>query len=385
MPTIAHSHLPKPRSWDEFEDILLSTTKIRWQSPQFYRNGRAGQRQDGVDIYGYPNAEIGNGICGVQGKNTINGLSLAVIKTEISNAESFQLNKLTLATTADRDAARQAEIRQISSEREAEGKFSVDILFWDDIAQDLCKDEAELFKHYPQFRSKGKGGDSHGSGGAGGGAAGGGDGGVATGTGGAGGGGSGSPWGGGGGGGGGEGGPGGDGGIGGGGGGGGKGQSGGRGGAGAIVISYTPITNAPAPKNLYQLFERKSSAEGFVAPSQTVLKTGSGDFNAEVRLSWGANCGLTSLWFYIPANNLAYEACKNITKVFAKLLVSLDVQRSLPLAAGCSETPKTPALARFSGAIHIFSEVKFSNTETDQLITFYDEHGFSVTICNSLS
>ncbi len=38
---------PKPR--DEFEDIVLAAAKLRFDSPDFFRNGRQGQARYGVD------------------------------------------------------------------------------------------------------------------------------------------------------------------------------------------------------------------------------------------------------------------------------------------------------------------------------------------------
>jgi hypothetical protein len=45
-------------------------------------------------------------------------------------------------------------VRELSEERIRAGKFNVGILFWDDISGDLPSNEAEFFKHYPQFAPK---------------------------------------------------------------------------------------------------------------------------------------------------------------------------------------------------------------------------------------
>ena len=84
MPTISSSKVPSPKSWDEFEEITLSAAKLRWNSTDFYRHGRQGQKQDGVDIWGYD----GKRHIGVQCKNTTGELGLAVVETEIANAET---------------------------------------------------------------------------------------------------------------------------------------------------------------------------------------------------------------------------------------------------------------------------------------------------------
>jgi hypothetical protein len=52
MPTLAHMHVPRPKGWDEFQDITLTSLKLRWRSPNLTQNGRSGQPQAGVDIYG---------------------------------------------------------------------------------------------------------------------------------------------------------------------------------------------------------------------------------------------------------------------------------------------------------------------------------------------
>ena len=47
----------------------------------------------------------------------------------------------------------QKDVRETSKQRAAQaGLFKVDVLFWDDICQDLAKDDGIFFQHYPQFR-----------------------------------------------------------------------------------------------------------------------------------------------------------------------------------------------------------------------------------------
>lgn len=151
MPTIASSNIPTPRSWDEFEDIALAAAKLRWNSTDFFRNGRPGQKQDGVDIWGHDDDDRH---IGVQCKNTVDGVSLKTVEAEIANAELFEpkLDRLYIATTAKRDSSLQKEVRDISANRAKKDLFKVDVLFWDDICQDLAKDDEIFFRHYPQFR-----------------------------------------------------------------------------------------------------------------------------------------------------------------------------------------------------------------------------------------
>lgn len=153
MPTIASSQVPPPKGWDEFEEIVLSAAKLRWDSTDFFRHGRQGQRQDGVDIFGKD--KNGREI-GLQAKNTLDGVTEAMAKAEIGNAGSFQpkLDVLYIVTSAPTDAPTQQVVRNLSKAQIAAGSFQVEILFWNDVFQDLAKDDAVFFKHFPQFRGE---------------------------------------------------------------------------------------------------------------------------------------------------------------------------------------------------------------------------------------
>lgn len=153
MPTIASTNIPTPKSWDEFEDITMDAAKVRWNSTNFFRNGRPGQKQNGIDIWGDDDE---NRHIGVQCKNSVAGISIETVMNEIENSEAFEppLNLLYIATTAKRDAELQKSVRKVSNQRSSAGKFCVYILFWDDICNDIAKDDGVFFKHYPQFRGK---------------------------------------------------------------------------------------------------------------------------------------------------------------------------------------------------------------------------------------
>lgn len=153
MPTIASSAVPPPKSWDEFEDITLAAAKLRWNSTDFQRNGRTGQQQDGVDVYGHDDDDRH---IGIQCKNTVGGISLKMVREEVGYAEAFKpaLDRLYVATTAKRDSPLQKEVRMLSQARHKEGKFRVDVLFWDEICQDLARDDGVFFAHYPQYRGR---------------------------------------------------------------------------------------------------------------------------------------------------------------------------------------------------------------------------------------
>lgn len=150
MPTYAQMRLVPPVDWNEFEDISKSAFVQRWSNPNLTRHGRQGQKQDGVDIYG---GDHFNNFVGIQCKNTIGQITEKIITDECAKAENFptQLTALYIATTASRDVSIQKFARNLSEERKAQGKFPVEIVFWEDIQADLTKNEAAVKQHYPQL------------------------------------------------------------------------------------------------------------------------------------------------------------------------------------------------------------------------------------------
>jgi hypothetical protein len=71
----------------------------------------------------------------------------------VRQAEGFQpaLSTYMIATTAPRDADLQRKVRLLSAERQSEGKFSVDVVFWDDIQSHLVAHDDLLRSYYPQL------------------------------------------------------------------------------------------------------------------------------------------------------------------------------------------------------------------------------------------
>ena len=152
MPTVPQSELPIPKSWDEFEDIVADLYGRAWNDPNTRRYGRTGQAQQGVDICGRP-ARLQGRYAGVQCKRYEPGtLTLEIVEAEIAKAEEFKppLAEYTIATTARRDAGLQEAVRLITQEREAAGKFSVHIAFWEDLCSVLTHPDNNdlLRKHY---------------------------------------------------------------------------------------------------------------------------------------------------------------------------------------------------------------------------------------------
>jgi len=159
MPTPTTINLPPPKSWDEFEDIVLDIFSRLWDDPHTQRYGRSGQAQHGVDIYGQRSGGNEEYIA-IQCKLYSNGkLKPSTIAEEVEKLEGFPLpvSEYIIATTAIRDVAVQNQVIALNKERVAVGKALVYIYFWEDLQSQLAEPENRdllnnlLEKHYPGF------------------------------------------------------------------------------------------------------------------------------------------------------------------------------------------------------------------------------------------
>lgn len=113
--------LRRPSNWQDFETLCKKLWGEIWNCPEIQKNGRQGQEQSGVDVFGMPFSE--KEYYGIQckGKSEYNHsqFSEAEILEEINKAESFEpkLKKFYLTTTAQNDAKIQAFVRKINVDR----------------------------------------------------------------------------------------------------------------------------------------------------------------------------------------------------------------------------------------------------------------------------
>ncbi len=153
MPSPATTDLPRSKSWDEFEDICADVLKRIWADPYIVRNGRSGQRQNGVDSFGLPKHLGGSSskkYAGAQCKET-DELTIEVIEEEVDKAKDFKpvLSEYLMMTTAPRDSKVQEEVRTKSWPFER-----VHLMFWDDISLELSGHDDLLQKHFPGWMKK---------------------------------------------------------------------------------------------------------------------------------------------------------------------------------------------------------------------------------------
>jgi hypothetical protein len=150
MPSPSTSKLPTPRSWEEFEDICADVLKRIWDDPYVTRNGRTGQGQNGVDIFGRPqhlNVQATTPVFAVAQCKAVEALTLYDIKCEVAKAEGFAPvpAEYLLLTTLSRDVALQAAVR------ETQWPFSVRLMFWEDLSLELAGHPDLLKKHFPAW------------------------------------------------------------------------------------------------------------------------------------------------------------------------------------------------------------------------------------------
>lgn len=136
---MAKKTLRKPEYPDDFEDLCLRLWKEIWQTSSIKKNGRKGQSQNGVDIYGKPKYEDKySGIqCKVKEENLGSYITKEEIENEIRLAKSFQppLKSYFIATTSSRDGKIQEFVREKDIENTSNSLFEIDIFFWEDIVE----------------------------------------------------------------------------------------------------------------------------------------------------------------------------------------------------------------------------------------------------------
>jgi hypothetical protein len=147
-------HLPPPGNWEDFETLCLEVWRDVWGDPAAQKNGRRGQAQAGVDVFGQVG---GHGAWrGVQSRSKLTPtaeLTIEEVEQATADAERFvpPLEHFTIASTVSRDAVLQVEVRRLSAAREAVGKFGVSLASWDDILDLLAPRPSVVRSLYPDL------------------------------------------------------------------------------------------------------------------------------------------------------------------------------------------------------------------------------------------
>lgn len=145
-------NLRKPKNWQDFESLCKKLWGEIWSCPNnIKKNGRGGQKQDGVDIYAIPKGETE--YYGIQCKCKDENLDPKITKSEIDSilieAQKFapKLKSFLIATTSPKDSTIEEYVRQKNIEHLNKHLFSIELYCWDDIV-DLINENANTFKWY---------------------------------------------------------------------------------------------------------------------------------------------------------------------------------------------------------------------------------------------
>jgi len=142
--------LPIPSNWQDFESICHHLWKEIWNDPNAQKNGRNGQKQNGVDIFGTP--IYSKYFSGVQCKKKDYLLGSYLKESEIidecNNAKKFSpaISSFSLATTTPRDSNMQKIARELTDQEVY--PFSVQIWSWDDIQTEIVFRPLILGQYY---------------------------------------------------------------------------------------------------------------------------------------------------------------------------------------------------------------------------------------------
>lgn len=156
----AKKQLRKPENWDDFENLCKKLWGEIWECKEIKKNGRKGQSQNGVDVYGIPNGEkLYYGIqCKGKDEYSHKLLSENEIDREIELAKSFKppLAKFYFATTANKDSKIEEYIRIKDLENRQRYLFEVHLFSWDDIVDliDENKQTHDWYLNLHKFKQK---------------------------------------------------------------------------------------------------------------------------------------------------------------------------------------------------------------------------------------
>jgi hypothetical protein len=153
--------LNKPEYWQDFESLCKKLFGEVWECRNTIRkNGRTGQEQCGVDVYGIPKGE--DAYFGIQckGKDVYTGAKLTEreVMNEISKARAFQpaLKVFVIATTGNKDVGMEAFVRNEDIKSRLNGGFEIQLYAWEDLV-DLIDEHEDVYRWYltgQQIRGK---------------------------------------------------------------------------------------------------------------------------------------------------------------------------------------------------------------------------------------
>jgi hypothetical protein len=141
--------IPKPKNWQDFERHSKVLFECILKDPHTQLNGRSGQPQHGVDIFG---CRDGSGPwIGIQCKGKSAGYGKSVdekeLRAEVLKAKGFRprIREFFLVTTAPNDERIQEVARRITMEGQSSGRtFIVSVWGWDTLELEISQHDKAL-------------------------------------------------------------------------------------------------------------------------------------------------------------------------------------------------------------------------------------------------
>ncbi len=146
MSLLSATQIPKPADEQAFERASVVLWRGLLNDPSVQRNGRRGQRQNGVDLFGLRDGNADWHV-GIQCKLKSEGhaLSETEVRDEVTKARTFKppLKEYYLITTAPDDVAMQELVREITRELAAAGTpMRVFVWGWNTLEERISEDAA---------------------------------------------------------------------------------------------------------------------------------------------------------------------------------------------------------------------------------------------------
>lgn len=155
MPALTQTQIPKPADEQVFERASIHLWRCILKDPNVQKNGRRGQRQNGVDVIGVRNGDS-NHLVGIQCKLKGEGKELTEteVRREVTKALTFKppLKEYFISTTAPDDVAIQELARQITQELKKNGtELIVNVWGWNTLEDQISEHDKAIKAFDPSY------------------------------------------------------------------------------------------------------------------------------------------------------------------------------------------------------------------------------------------
>ncbi len=144
---------PPPDQPSVFESLCLDLWQAIWGDPGAQKNGRSGQPQAGVDVFGRFQGRQMGVQCKQKSGLLRTRVSVKELEKEVEKARGFEppLDTFILATSGPADEKVQKRARQITADHEDKDLFAVEVWTWEKIWHEIYRRRALLRRIGPIY------------------------------------------------------------------------------------------------------------------------------------------------------------------------------------------------------------------------------------------